>query len=178
MVRFTHGDMAAFEALYRRHEVRVYRFLLHQVRDSALANDVMQEVWLAVVRSVDRYQPTAKFTTWLFGIAHHKSIDALRALGASTSAPLTAEDDPMLDTMTADPSAEPLQRLQTREQAVAVLQALAVLPVEQRAAFLLHAQGELSVEEIAHATGTTFETAKSRLRYARGKLRQLLAELT
>ena len=71
---------------------------------------------------------------------------------------------------------EPLSQVQSQDEAAALLNAVAQLPAEQRSAFLLQAEGELSVEEIADATGSNFETVKSRLRYARAKLRQLLWE--
>jgi RNA polymerase sigma-70 factor (ECF subfamily) len=80
------------------------------------------------------------------------------------------------DRLPADSSAEPEVRAQARDEAAALLSAVERLPPEQRAAFLMQAEGELSMEEIAAATGTTFETVKSRLRYARAKLRQLLLE--
>jgi RNA polymerase sigma-70 factor (ECF subfamily) len=179
MVRFAGGDGAAFEALYRRHESRVFRFLLRNLRDEAGANDVMQEVWFAVVRSADRYRPTAKFTTWLFTIAHHRMIDAMRARHPTEVLDMNEDpgDAPVLDQMpAADAFAEPLVALQTQDRAMALLRAVEQLPADQRSAFLLQAEGDLSVEEIASATGTSFETAKSRLRYARAKLRNLLAE--
>src|ERR1700721_2491829 len=79
MVRFGRGEAAAFEFLYRRHESRVFRFLRRNVRNEAAANDLMQEVWFAVVRGAATYQPTAKFTTWLFTIAHNRTVDMIRA---------------------------------------------------------------------------------------------------
>lgn len=69
-----------------------------------------------------------------------------------------------------------MAQVQSQHEAAAILNAVAQLPAEQRSAFLLQAEGELSVEEIADATGSNFETVKSRLRYARAKLRQLLWE--
>jgi RNA polymerase sigma-70 factor (ECF subfamily) len=179
MTRFAAGDGAAFEALYRRHETRVFRFLLRHLRDEAGANDAMQEVWFAVARSAERYRPTAKFTTWLFTIAHHRMIDAMRARRPTEVLDLNADpgDAPVLDQLpAADALTEPLAALQTQDRAAALLRAVEQLPAEQRSAFLLQADGGLSVEEIAAATGTNFETAKSRLRYARAKLRDLLAE--
>jgi len=71
---------------------------------------------------------------------------------------------------------DPLAQVQSQDEAAALLIAVEQLPAEQRSAFLLQAEGELSVEEIADATGSNFETVKSRLRYARAKLRQLLWE--
>lgn len=79
MMRFGRGEAAAFELLYRRHELKVFRYLRRNVKSEANANDLMQEVWFAVVRGAENYQPTAKFTTWLFTIAHHRMVDMIRA---------------------------------------------------------------------------------------------------
>ena len=180
MVRFGRGEAAAFEFLYRRHESRVFRFLRRNVRNEAAANDLMQEVWFAVVRGAANYQPTAKFTTWLFTIAHNRTVDMIRANRRLQS--LDAGDDAdagassPLERLADSPKLEPLAQVQTQDEAAALLSAVAQLPAEQRAAFLLQAEGDLSVEEIADATGSSFETVKSRLRYARAKLRQLLWE--
>jgi RNA polymerase sigma factor (sigma-70 family) len=180
MKRFGRGDAAAFEILYRRHELKVFRYLQRNVRNEAGANDLMQEVWFAVVRGAANYQPTAKFTTWLFTIAHNRMVDMIRANHRLQS--LDAGDDTdsegasLLAQLAADRKLEPLSQVQSQDEAAALLNAVAQLPAEQRSAFLLQAEGELSVEDIAGATGATFETVKSRLRYARAKLRQLLWE--
>jgi RNA polymerase sigma-70 factor (ECF subfamily) len=180
MLRFGRGDGAAFEFLYRRHELRVFRYLQRNVRNEASANDLMQEVWFAVARGAANYQPTAKFTTWLFTIAHHRMVDMIRASRRLQSLDAVDDADPegssLLDRLAADGRLEPPARVETQHEAAALLHAVAQLPPEQRSAFLLQAEGELSVEEIADATGSSFETVKSRLRYARAKLRQLLWE--
>jgi RNA polymerase sigma factor (sigma-70 family) len=180
MARFARGDVEAFENLYRRHELRVFRYLHRNLRNEAGANDLMQEVWFAVVRNAVSYQPTAKFTTWLFTIAHNRMVDMIRATSRlqSLDAGGTAAVDglSLLDSLAADPKLEPPAEVQSQHEAAALLNAVAQLPPEQRSAFLLQAEGELSVEEIAAATGSSFETVKSRLRYARAKLRQLLWE--
>ena len=180
MVRFGRGEAAAFEFLYRRHESRVFRFLQRNVRNEAAANDLMQEVWFAVVRGAANYQPTAKFTTWLFTIAHNRTVDMIRANHRLQSLDAGDDADPEasspLERLAESAKLEPLAQVQAQDEAAALLNAVAQLPAEQRSAFLLQAEGELSVEEIAHATGSSFETAKSRLRYARSKLRQLLWE--
>ena len=180
MVRFGRGEAAAFEFLYRRHESRVFRFLRRNVRNEAAANDLMQEVWFAVVRGAATYQPTAKFTTWLFTIAHNRTVDMIRANHRLQSLDAGDDADPgassPLERLADSPKLEPPAQVQTQDEAAALLSAVAQLPAEQRSAFLLQAEGELSVEEIADATGSSFETVKSRLRYARTKLRQLLWE--
>jgi RNA polymerase sigma-70 factor (ECF subfamily) len=180
MVRFGRGEAAAFEFLYRRHESRVFRFLQRNVRNEAAANDLMQEVWFAVVRGAANYQPTAKFTTWLFTIAHNRTVDMIRANHRLQSLDAGDDADPEastpLERLAESAKLEPLAQVQAQDEAAALLNAVAQLPAEQRSAFLLQAEGDLSVEEIAHATGSSFETVKSRLRYARAKLRQLLWE--
>ena len=180
MLRFGRGDAAAFEDLYRRHESRVFRYLRRNVRNEASANDLMQEVWFAVARSAAGYQPTAKFTTWLFTIAHNRMIDMVRTSHRLQSLEAGEASDPdgatLLDHLAVDSKLEPPAEVQSQEETAALLNAVTQLPPEQRAAFLLQAEGELSVEEIAVATGSNFETVKSRLRYARAKLRQVLWE--
>jgi RNA polymerase sigma factor (sigma-70 family) len=180
MLRFGRGEAAAFEDLYRRHESRVFRYLHRNVRNEASANDLMQEVWFAVARSAQGYQPTAKFSTWLFTIAHNRMIDLIRASARVQSLEAGEKTDSqgvsLLDSLAADAKLEPPAAVQSQDEAAALLRAVAQLPTEQRAAFLLQAEGDLSVEEIAAITESNFETVKSRLRYARAKLRQLLWE--
>jgi RNA polymerase sigma factor (sigma-70 family) len=180
MLRFRRGEGAAFEFLYRRHESRVFRYLHRNVKNEAAANDLMQEVWFAVVRGAGSYKPTAKFTTWLFTIAHNRTVDMIRANHRLQSLDAGDDADPEasspLERLADSAKLEPPAQVQSQDEAAALLNAVAQLPAEQRSAFLLQAEGELSVEEIADATGSNFETVKSRLRYARAKLRQLLWE--
>jgi RNA polymerase sigma factor (sigma-70 family) len=180
MVRFGRGEAAAFEFLYRRHESRVFRYLRRNVKNEATANDLTQEVWFAVVRGAANYQPSAKFTTWLFTIAHNRTVDMIRANHRVQSLDAGDAADPEasspLERLADSAKLEPPAQVQSQDEAAALLSAVAQLPAEQRSAFLLQAEGDLSVEEIAEATGSNFETVKSRLRYARAKLRQLLWE--
>jgi RNA polymerase sigma factor (sigma-70 family) len=85
MARYGRGDAAAFELLYRRHEMRIWRYLERNVRNRATADELMQEVWFAVARDAARYEPSAKFTTWLFTIAHNRMIDSIRTSRRQTS---------------------------------------------------------------------------------------------
>jgi len=166
--RYARGDAAAFERLYRRHEMRIWRYLERHVGNRATADELMQEVWIAVARDAERYAPTARFTTWLFTIAHNRMIDAMRAKREHLS--LEKEQ------LTSDPALGPLAAAVARDQRAALSQAIEQLPSEQRDAFLLQIEGDLSVEQIAAITRSSFETTKSRLRYARTKLRELLRE--
>lgn len=175
---FAIGQASAFELLYRRHELRVFRYLLRNLRDRALAEDALQETWFAVAREAPRYQPTgARFTTWLFTIAHHRMIDALRAVRSSPERASTAViEEATAPLIGASGGVEPYAAALAGERLQALTRALAALPEEQRQAFLLQQEGELGVEDIAAVCGCSFETAKSRLRYARAKLRELLQD--
>jgi RNA polymerase sigma factor (sigma-70 family) len=168
LARYARGDAAAFEALYRRHEMRVWRYLRRNLGNRATADDLLQDVWFAVARDAARYAPSARFTTWLFTIAHNRMIDSIRA----------SRRQPHLESLgcEADSSPGPLAAAVAADQAAAFIQAIEALPHDQRQSFLLQVEGDLSVEEIAAITRSSFETTKSRLRYARTKLRESLKE--
>ncbi len=170
--RYAGGEVGAFEELYARHEQRVWRYLQRNVRNRALAEELMQEVWFAVARAAPSYQPRARFTTWLFTIAHHRLLDTLRRERRQVSLEALGIDPDTLPGAASDPGSASV----AEEQGAALERALGQLPAEQRDAFLLHMEAELTVEEIAALTGAGFETTKSRLRYARARLRELLSE--
>lgn len=169
------GNARAFETLYDRHEKPLWRFVLRSVRDASVADDVAQEIWLAVARSADQYVATAKFRTWLFTMARNRIIDLARTRKSVES--LDEEDDDgesFLSSLTADSRLGPVRQLESKQAAYELIEAIEALPSDQREAFLLQAEADMSVEEIAAATHVSFETAKSRLRYARNRLRSIL----
>lgn len=175
LLDYAAGDAAAFAQLYERHERPVYRYLLRSLAgDAARADDLLQETWFAVVRNAANYEPRAKFTTWLYGIARTRLIDHWRAQkdDVSLSTPAANDEDESLgDFVAASRVDEPEVRALSRAQAGAFMAAVERLPHEQREALLLHAEGDLSANDIAQLTGVGMETAKSRLRYALAKLR-------
>lgn len=177
MQAFARGNINAFEQLYDRHETGVWRFVFRSVQNNAVTDDLVQELWFSVTRSAASYEPTAKFKTWLFTMARNRVIDYVRT--AKNHASIDAkneEGESMFSDLAAESRLGPMRQVSSREQAKALLDAIEQLPEDQREAFLLQAEGDMSVEEIAAAIGVTFETAKSRLRYARNKLKTLLAD--
>ena len=174
MLAYAGGDAAAFEALYARHKGPLYRFVLRSVKAAAEAEEIFQDVWMRAIEARARYQPTAKFRTWLYTIAHNRFVDHWRAKGLSV-VPLENDDGTTID-VPAGPSAEPHRRAEARQSVARLLEAIAALPAAQREAFLLHEEGGLSVAEIAAITGTNEEAAKSRLRYAMNKLREAIGD--
>ena len=178
MLSYAAGDAAAFEALYARHKGGVYRYLVRHCGNAGTADELFQDVWMNVIRVRASYTPTAKFTTWLYRIAHNRLIDHWRATGRVelVSAGVDDDDDP-LDAIPGPRNDEPEVRAGAREIGARIRQALAALPAAQREAFLLHQEGGLELSEIAELTGTGIETVKSRIRYAQAKLRVELGDL-
>ena len=177
MQQYAEGQVAAFDMLYSRHSLCVWRYVFRSVRNAATTDDLLQDVWFAVARQAGAYQSQARFKTWLFTIAHNRKIDYFRTAKQHASLDETHDDTRTLaDTLAADSGFGPVRQLESRQQGAALIAAVEQLPPEQRDAFLLQAEGDLSVDEIAAACGVNFETAKSRLRYARSRLRQLLED--
>jgi RNA polymerase sigma factor (sigma-70 family) len=176
--RYAAGDMAAFEALYERHELPLWRYVLRHCRDRTIAEELTQDVWFTVAREVERFRDDGRFTAWLYTIARNRMIDRHRAARPAVSLDATdaENDEPLAARIADDRSPSPLHASEHLEQGQAILRALERLPPEQREVFVLQAETDLSVEDIARVTGTTFETAKSRLRYARDKLKVLLRD--
>lgn len=178
MLAYAAGDAAAFDMLYARHKGGVYRYLLRQCRQAGVADELFQDVWMNLVRARESYAPTAKFTTWLYRLAHNRMIDHFRASGHLTL--VSADDEAHEDAVIALPaarSAQPESRAENRELGERLRIAVAALPPAQREAFLLQQEAEMSLAEIAAVTGAGVETVKSRLRYALSKLRSELADL-
>jgi RNA polymerase sigma factor (sigma-70 family) len=175
MLAYASGDASAFDALYARNKGGVYRYLLRQCREAGVADELFQDVWMNLIRARSSYAPTAKFTTWLYRLAHNRLIDHYRASGHLTL--VSVDDDAHEDVIAAIPAArsdEPQPRAENRELGERLRAALATLPPAQREAFLLQQEGGLSLAEIAELTDVGTETVKSRLRYAVGKLREEL----
>src|SRR5437879_13822590 len=84
MLRYGKGDAGAFEALYRRHRLPLCRFLLRQVGNAESAEELFQDLWMRVVNSRGRYEVRAKFTSWVYAIAHNRLMDFYRANGRAS----------------------------------------------------------------------------------------------
>ncbi len=156
--RYVRGDATAFDQLYKRHELRVWRYLERNVRNQAAADELLQEVWFALARNAASLESATRFRTRLFTLAHDRMTQSLRSRAAQTEA-------------TSGPSA-------ARDSANGLGNAISELPREQREPYLLQMEGQLSVGEIAEITESTIETTNTRLRQARLKLRELLNEQT
>ena len=176
MERYRVGDATAFNELYRRFRAPLRRFVAKLSSGQDEADEIVQEVWLAVIRGAGSYRPAAKFTTFLFSIAHRRLQDHWRSrrrrAHAFTAADVPADPEDIAD----DGAALPEDWAARAEMRDALLAAIDQLPPPQRAVFLLKAEADLSLEEIAAATGAGVEATKSRMRYAVTRLRAQLAK--
>ncbi|PXV55352.1 RNA polymerase, sigma subunit, ECF family [Dyella jiangningensis] len=175
MRRYRRGDAQAFRVLYTRYRDKLHRYALRLAGRASEADEIFQDVWMAVVHGKDRYEPQASFAAWLFGIAHRRAADRWRVLGRHAPDAIDAcGDEEALEHHAGSTLHAPDRLLHNDALGRALIDAVQALPLPQREAFLMKAEGELSLEDIALATGTTRETVKSRLRYAQQKLRDAL----
>lgn len=170
MTRYADGDARAFETLYARHKTPLYRFLRQRCFDPQTADDVFQEVWTKVIRARTQYEPTAKFSTWLYQVARNVYVDHVRHVKRRVQL-VTDSDDALSLVPSATTTADEVHGDQIQR---AIDNAVAGLPEEQREAFLLHQFAGLTLPQIAEITDVGRETVKSRLRYAVAKLRDAL----
>ncbi len=170
MQLYVAGEASAFATLYGRHKDGVWRYLLRGSRNEALTAELSQDVWASVIKARHGYEPRARFATWLYRLAHNRLVDHWRAERPQEELDMAAE-------VAAPEHHTPAARATQAEQGSRLLQALQALAPEQREAFLLQAEGGLSLEEIASTQGVGRETVKSRLRYALAKLRGELADV-
>ena len=176
MLSYREGDAGAFDALYARHKGGVYRYLLRQCRDAATAEELFQDVWMNLIRARAGYTVQAKFTTYLYRLAHNRLIDHYRRNGHVALVSFDDEEREELAELPDERERPADETLDARRQAGRLLELIAALPEAQREAFMMQQEGGMSVEEIAQATGVNRETAKSRLRYAMARLRQGMRE--
>lgn len=181
MAAYAAGDAAAFEALYRRHQAGLYRFVRRLLGPALAAqtDEAFQDTWLRVVHARAQWQPQgATFRTWLYTLAHHRVVDLWRRSGREVALDTDDEGTPWQPEGTAwQHWPAPASALHGEELAFwrrageRLLQCLDELPLAQRSTFLLHHDDGLPLAEVASALEVGFETAKTRLRYAMTKLR-------
>ena len=178
MLRVKDGDGASFGLLLEKHRSSVVHFLFRMVQNHAVAEELAQEVFLRVYRSRETYVPSAKFTTWLFRIATHLALNALRD-GKNERAQERLDDDgsdtPVRQVSDARPSVE--QKLVYESRLQEIRAAVAALPEKQRAAVLMHKYEEMEYSQIARVLQCSESAVKSLLFRAYETLRSRLAHM-
>lgn len=182
MLAFRAGDDSALSDLYRRWAGPLLRYLERMVKERATAEELLQESFIRVHKARDRYEPEARFSTWLFRIARNlalNELDLARRKKPHLSTDLErAEDDarPQLTLVSSTPDAESL--IDARRTRELVETYLGELPERQRSALWLSAVEGNSYAEIADVLETTTASVKSLIHRARATLADRIAEST
>jgi RNA polymerase sigma-70 factor, ECF subfamily len=181
MVAYQQGDVRAFEILLTRHRKAIYNFILRFVGSREVAEDLLQETFLRVIKGAEAYKRQAKFTTWLYTIARNLCVDQSRRAkhrkAQSLDAPLSAsnESSTLLDVLPNEQMGADRKTI-NKELHVRLHGALAQLSEEQREVFLMREFLDMPFKDIADVVGVPENTVKSRMRYALEKLRLELEE--
>jgi RNA polymerase sigma-70 factor (ECF subfamily) len=169
MTAYQAGDKRAFDELYRRFRQPLYSFLIRQSGGESVAGELFQDVWLRVISSSKRYSSRGRFRSWLFTLAHNRLVDYYRQQDRTPVGEILTE-------IAATAGRTPEEDVLLTEKVELLQTTLASLPREQKEAFLLREEAGCTIKEIAATQNITLEAAKSRLRYAYGKIRTILAE--
>jgi RNA polymerase sigma-70 factor (ECF subfamily) len=178
MLRVKGGDGLSFAILLEKHRSAVIHFLYRMIQNQAIAEELAQEVFLRVYRSRSTYEPTAKFTTWLFRIATHLALNCLRD-GKNERVQERLDDvseaAPVRQVSDRGPSVEQamVHQVKVRE----IRRAIAALPEKQRAAVLMHKYQEMQYAQIAKVLSCSESAVKSLLFRAYETLRMRLAHM-
>jgi RNA polymerase sigma-70 factor, ECF subfamily len=171
IARIASGDRLAMQTLFARHRVSVYRWIVRIVRDEALAEDLLSEVFLDVWRQSAKFEARSSVSTWLLAIARHKALSAQRR-----RADLELDEEAVATI--ADPSDDPEQVLQKKDEGQLIRRALAKLtPQHSEIIDLVYYYGK-SVKEVAEVVGIAEATVKTRMFYARKKLADIVIGMT
>lgn len=162
------GRRPDFEALYRLYYPRLQRFLAHMVRQPEPIDEILNDTMLVVWQRADSFDGRSKLSTWIFGIAYRQALKALGRLDLP-------QDDKDVDEP-ADPEPGPEQRLDLLQRRAQLLAALGALSLEHRAVVELCYFHDMAYGEIAEVVGCPAETVKTRMFYARRRLRALLGD--
>lgn len=167
------GDEDAFQALYHRYEKRVFQYMMSTLGDPHLTEETMVEVMVAVWKGAGKFRGASKVSTWIFGIAHHKAIDAIRRVSSQRRSSLPLDDA----AETVDPSDGPEDKAQQQDLAKLTNQAMQDLSADHREVLHLAFFEELSYQDIAAMLEIPINTVKTRVYYAKQQLKGQMQSL-
>ena len=166
------GHMAAFEELYRQYDKRVFRYICTFLHDRAAAEEALSDTMLAVWQGAGSFSHTSRISTWIFGIARHKALDAMRRN-------VRRQQEVELDTAAdlAHPGTNPIDQIEREQVAVMTKKAIDRLSQDHREILYLVFYEELPYEDIALLLAIPVNTVKTRVFYAKQQLKQHLSSL-
>jgi len=177
MLRVKRGDREAFEALVEKYKQPVMNLVFRTLRDATEAEDLTQHVFLQVFKSAERYEVSAKFSTWIFTIARNLTLNEIRRRtrhpADSLDATSAEDDQPIIQVEDRKHFAAPDAVLHAELQAK-IDEAITGLPEKQRMALLMCREEELSYEDMAKVLGCSLSATKSLIHRARETLKNVL----
>jgi RNA polymerase sigma-70 factor, ECF subfamily len=172
LISVSEGDIRAFETLYHQYEKRVFQYVCSFLRDSAMAEEVVADTMLAVWQGAGQCAHTSRVSTWIFGIARHKALDAVRRY-------VRRQQDLELDHTADLPQHGPnaIDRIHREQVATLTQEAMSRLSQEHREILRLVYDEELPYEDIASLLSIPSNTVKTRVFYAKRQLKRHLSNL-
>ncbi len=161
------GDEEAFQALYHRYEKRIFQYLISMLGDPTLTEETMVEVMVAVWKNAGKFRGDSKVSTWIFGIAHHKGIDAIRRVSSHRQSSVSLDDAEE----TVDVGDSPEDHVQQKGLAKLTTQAMKDLSPDHREVLHLAFFEELPYQEISSLLNIPMNTVKTRVFYAKQQLK-------
>lgn len=177
VLRYRNGDVASFQILVDRYQNKIYSYVLMLVKDKQLADDIFQDTFLKIIRTIKAgaYKEEGKFIQFAMRISHNLIIDHFRKAKRLPMVDPTKEDYDMLDNARfKDPSIE--EQIVTEQTYDDVRKMIEFLPDEQREVLVMRMYDDMSFKEIAEATNVSINTALGRMRYALINLRKMAKE--
>ncbi len=174
MLRYRDGDAAAFEVLYCRHKAALFRYFTRQCSEPAIAEELFQDSWMSIIKSRRTYVASAKFSTFIYTVAHNKLVDYYRRNKSHITDSIHNDDIESHVELVAPRQDQPEQQVAVEQKRLRLVAAIKRLPENQREVFLLREESGFSLDDIADITQVNIETAKSRLRYAVKSLTKLI----
>ena len=167
------GDSQAFEVLYKRYENRLYQYLRMTINDDTLAEDILVEVMVAIWEGAKKFKGASKISTWMFGIARHKALDALRSRTRTEARSESLDNHVELP----DQADGPGDHAERNATGTILQKGIQMLSLEHQEVVYLAFYEGMSYHEISTLIKTPVNTVKTRVYYAKQRLKGVLQEL-
>lgn len=172
MARFKQGDSSAFDEIYYRYKKKIFNYAYNFIGDPVQSEELVQELFLKVINSRDRYKPVAKFSTWIYTIGRNLCINQLKKNRYKRLVKIKGS----LELTVAMTECDQEEQLHQRQLVDILRRATSELSPKQREVFLMREELKLPFSEIAQVLGCSENTVKSRMRYALKNLRAYLSK--